>query len=71
MTIDVGTTANGSEIFRAIPTVAGTTVLNVVVTSGANIPAGTYRVLWVSPNFNLPASLPAAGYLYFRGVAKS
>jgi hypothetical protein len=71
MTIDVGTTLGGAEIYGGIPTVAGTTVLNVVVTSGAIIPAGTYRVLWVSPNFNLPGSLPSIGSFYFRGETKT
>lgn len=71
MTIDVGTTLGGTEIYSDIPTVVGTTVLNVVVTSGAVIPAGTYRVLWVSPNFNLPATLPSIGNIYFRGETKT
>jgi hypothetical protein len=71
MTIDVGTTNGGNEIYGGIPTVIGTTSLDVTVTSGGVIPAGTYRVLWVSPNFNLPSYLPSMGSIYFRGVNKT
>jgi len=71
MTIDVGTTNGGNEIFNDINTITTLTALNVTVTSGAAIPAGTYRVLWVSPQFQLPALTPLSGSLYFRGDTKS
>jgi hypothetical protein len=71
MTIDVGTTLGGSEIFNNVNTVTSLTSLNVNVTSGAAIPAGTYRVLWVSPNFLLPPITPLIGSLYFRGDTKT
>ena len=70
MTTDVGTTLCGSEIFGDLPADATTNSANVTVTSGAAIPAGTYRVLWVTPNFNFPS-----GYInvpfYFKGDTKS
>ena len=71
MTIDVGTNLGGDEIYSNIGTIVGTTALNVNVTSGAAIPAGTYRVLWVSPQFILPILTPLSGSLYFRGDTKS
>lgn len=71
MTNDVGTTLGGNDIFNDIGTVVGLTALNVTVTSGAAIPAGTYRVLWVSPQFVLPILPPLSGSLYFRGDTKT
>jgi hypothetical protein len=70
--LDVGSTPNGNEIFDDIPGLTPTTnAFNVVVTSGAAIPAGTYRVLWISTNFLLPATPPLTGSIYFTGVAKT
>lgn len=71
MTNDVGTTLGGNDIFNDIGTVVGLTSLNVSVTSGAAIPAGTYRVLWVTPQFQLPILPPLTGSIYFRGDTKS
>lgn len=71
MTNDVGTTLGGNDIFNDIGTVVGLTALNVSVTSGAAIPAGTYRVLWVTPQFQLPILPPLTGSIYFRGDTKS
>ena len=71
MTIDVGTTNGGSQIYNDIPTVTSLTAIDVVVTAGAAIPADTYRVLWVPPNFQLPALLPLVGSLFFRGETKT
>ena len=71
MTNDVGTTLGSNDIFNDIGTIVGLTSLNVTVTSGAAIPAGTYRVLWVSPQFQLPIAPPLTGSLYFRGDTKS
>ena len=70
--IDIGTTLNGSEINNDLP--AFTPIQNafdVVVTSGAAIPAGTYRVLWISPDLQLPGSTPLTGSLYFTGALKT
>ena len=71
MTNDVGTSAGGQDIFADIGTIVGLTSINVTITSGAAIPAGTYRVLWVSPQYTLPGSTPLTGSLYFRGDTKS
>jgi len=70
MTIDVGTTLGDYGVYDNIPTITGLTSLNVTVTPGAVVPSGTYRVLWVSPNFELPISLPFTGSLFFRGDTK-
>ena len=71
MLIDVGTTNGGTEVFNDLPAEPSTNSINVVVTSGAAIPAGTYRVLWSSPQLQLPGTLPLTGSLYFRGDTKS
>jgi hypothetical protein len=69
MTVDVGisTACSTSIIDNGIPdpTLSGT---NVVVTLGAAIPAGTYRVLWL---FKVPATPPLPSSLYFKGDTKS
>jgi len=70
MTSDVGTTLCGSEFANDLPADVVTNALDVTVTSGAAIPAGTYRVLWASPNFNFPAGYISVPY-YFRGDTKS
>jgi len=41
---------------------------NVTVSSGAVIPQGTYRVLWLDPNANIPGSLPLSSNIYFKAV---
>jgi hypothetical protein len=70
--MDVGTTLGGTDIYSAIPNITPTTnAYNVVVTSGAAIPAGTYRVLWISTNFLLPSSTPLTGSIYFKGASKT
>ena len=71
MTNDVGTSAGGQDIFADIGTIVGLTSINVTITLGAAIPSGTYRVLWVSPQYTLPGSTPLTGSLYFRGETKS
>lgn len=43
---------------------------DVTVSSGAAIPAGTYRVLWINPNLLQPASPPANQALYIKGNHK-
>ncbi len=70
--VDVGTSVNGSEIFNDIPNLSPTTnQFNVIVTSGAAVPAGTYRVIWISPDFQLPGSPPLTGSIYYTGAAKT
>ena len=70
MTNDVGTSAGSQDIYADVGTVTLLTALNVTVTSGAAIPVGTYRVLWVSPQYTLPGGTPLTGSLYFRGETK-
>lgn len=68
MTVDVGNSVCGSAIYdNAIPE-PGLAGLNVVVSAGAAIPAGTYRVLW---NFQLPPTTPLNYSLYFKGDTKT
>ena len=70
--IDLGTTPSGNEIFDDLPSITPTTnAYNVIVTPGAAIPAGTYRVLWITPNLLYPGSLPLTGSIYFTGAAKT
>jgi hypothetical protein len=71
MSVDAGvgsatdkTIANGG-----IPDV-GASGVNVVVTSGAAIPAGTYRVLWLS-NLVQPLTTPATLTLFIKGNTKT
>ena len=69
MTVDVGasTACSTSIIDNGIPEpiLAGT---NVMVTSGAAIPVGTYRILWL---FVIPVTTPLPSSLYFKGDTKS
>jgi hypothetical protein len=72
MTVDIGSgAACATNILNdGIPdaTLAGT---NVVVTSGAAIPAGTYRVLWIGSFAIQPTVPPLTAALYFKGDTKS
>jgi hypothetical protein len=71
-TIDVGTTVCGQDVENGIPATASVTLsYDVNVTSGAAIPAGQYRVVWISPNLLIPAGLPLTQTYYFRGDTKS
>ena len=69
MTVDVGAglpcTCSVFNDSIPSPTLAG---INVTVSAGAPIPAGTYRVLW---NYVLPATTPLTSTLYFKGNSKS
>ena len=68
MTVNVGNAPCDSSVYdSAIPEPILASI-NVVVTSGAAIPAGTYRVLW---NFTLPTTLPLNYSLYFKGDNKT
>lgn len=70
ITIDVGTSIGGAEVYDAIPALSQTIEYNVNVTSGAAIPEGIYRVIWISPQLQLPAKLPLNVSLYFKGDSK-
>jgi hypothetical protein len=64
MTVNVGTNSCSFNIGAdLIPDTIKQT--NVTVTSGAAIPAGTYRVLWIDPNLHIPNTLPLGTGLYF------
>jgi len=64
MTVNVGTNPCSFNIGAdLIPDSIKQT--NVTVTSGAAIPAGTYRVLWIDPNLHIPNTLPLGTGLYF------
>jgi hypothetical protein len=70
--IDLGTTPGGSDLLDNSPSVAPTTnAFDVIVTSGGAIPAGTYRVIWITPELIQPAATPLTGSLYFTGVFKN
>jgi hypothetical protein len=71
MTIDLGTSLCGNEIYNDIQGESTLSTINVNVTSGASIPSGTYRVLWLSPNLLLPGTLPLNVTYYFRGETKT
>jgi hypothetical protein len=72
MTVDIGSGAACSSNIQSdgIPDsiAAGT---NVVVTSGAVIPAGTYRVLWLGSTAVQPTTPPLTGSVYFKGDTKT
>jgi hypothetical protein len=71
MTVDVGMgeACLSNIIVNGIPdaTRAG---INVTVTSGAVIPAGTYRVLWMPPQLMLPPSVPTYNSIFIKGNLK-
>jgi len=71
MTVDIGSgsacgTGLGNDLLP--DSIAGT---NVTVTSGAAIPSGTYRVLWLGSFGVLPAATPLSANIYFKGDTKS
>jgi hypothetical protein len=71
MTVDIGSGAACATniINDGLPDgIAGT---NAVITSGAAIPAGTYRILWLGSFAVLPVSTPLSANLYFKGDTKS
>ena len=71
MTIDagIGAACTTNIINNGIPdpVLAGT---NVTVTSGAVIPAGTYRVLWVTPNLLQVPAPPQTNSIFIKGNTK-
>ena len=70
ITIDVGTSFGGSEVYDSLPALSQTILYDVSVTTGAAIPEGTYRVIWITPLMQLPATLPLISILHIRGDTK-
>jgi hypothetical protein len=73
MTIDAGYGAACSTtvLDDGVPD-SGLASQNVTVTSGAAIPAGTYRVLWLTGGaLEQPQSFPATSTLYIKGDTKT
>jgi hypothetical protein len=67
--MDVGTSPSGNDVWGAVPSLApSTNAFNVIVTSGAAVPSGTYRVIWVTPNFLLTV---ATGSNYYNATSKT
>jgi len=73
MTLDIG---YGSACSTTI-SVGGTTPdatlagVDVTVTSGAAIPAGTYRVLWAGLSLQQPTTPPSTSTLWIKGKLKT
>ena len=72
MTVDIGSgAACSSNILNdGIPDPVLSTV-NVTVTSGAAIPAGVYRVLWLGTFAEQPPATPLTQPLFFKGDTKT
>jgi hypothetical protein len=72
MTVDIGSGAACSTnlLNDGLPD-SGLATINVTVTSGAAIPAGTYRVLWLGSFAVQPSTPPLLAALYFKGDTKS
>jgi hypothetical protein len=68
MTVDVGTSACDAGLFDGYIPESVLAATTVTLTSGAAIPAGSYRVLW---NFVLPITTPLGTSLFFKGNTKS
>jgi hypothetical protein len=67
--MDVGTSPSGNDVWGSVPSSAPTSnAFDVTVTSGAAVPSGTYRVVWVSTNFLLTV---ATGSIYFNATSKT
>jgi hypothetical protein len=72
MTVDIGSggPCSNNIINDGVPD-PGLATQNVTVTSGAAIPAGTYRVLWMGSFAEQPTTPPLAVTLYFKGDTKT
>ena len=69
MTIDAGTSACSNDYVNdAIPD--SIAIQNVTITSGAAIPAGNYRVLWLQ-NLTLPITQTLLTNIYIKGEIKT
>ena len=72
MTLDVGNGAacSTSIIDNGIPD-SGNAAINVTVPSGCAIPAGVYRVLWMTELNYVPATVPLGSTLWIKGDTKT
>jgi hypothetical protein len=72
MTIDVGTGAacSVSIVNDGIPD-GGNAAINVTVPGGCVIPAGVYRVLWLTELYYVPPTLPLSTTLWIKGDTKT
>jgi hypothetical protein len=72
MTLDVGLGSSCSTniINDGIPD-STLSQINVTVTTGAAIPAGTYRVLWMYPQMQIPTSSPLNQPIFIKGDTKT
>ena len=72
MTLDIGLGSSCSTniINDGIPD-ATLSQINVTVTSGAAIPAGTYRVLWMYPQMQIPTASPLNQPIFIKGDTKT
>jgi hypothetical protein len=72
MTMDIGSgSACSNNIANDEVPSPSLSALNVTVSSGAAIPAGTYRILWLPATALQPSGTPLTSPLYFRGEAKT
>jgi hypothetical protein len=72
MTLDIGLGSSCSTniINDGIPD-STLSQINVTVTSGAAIPAGTYRVLWMYPQMQIPTASPLNQSIFIKGDTKT
>jgi hypothetical protein len=73
MTLDIGYGAACSTTVSGDGTTPDETLagIDVTVTSGAAIPAGTYRVLWAGLSLQQPTTPPSASTLWVKGKLKT
>ena len=72
MTMDIGSgSACSNNIANDEIPSPSLSALDVTIGSGAAIPAGTYRILWLPATGLQPAGTPLTSPLYFRGEAKT
>jgi hypothetical protein len=71
MTVDIsiGSPCDGSIVKNSIPS-PSLSAIDVNVPSGAAIPQGLYRVLWMPTNGLQPPKTPLINNLYFKGNTK-
>jgi hypothetical protein len=67
--ISMGSPCDGLIVNNSIPS-PSLSAINVNVPSGAAIPSGVYRVLWMPTNGLQPPGLPMNSNLYFKGNSK-
>jgi hypothetical protein len=72
MTVDIssGAACGNGILDNGLPD-PGNSLIDVTVTSGAVIPSGTYRVLWLGTFAELPISTPLSVPLYIKGDTKT